>query len=141
MLSRSLNFLKDDAGRTILLQILRFGLVGVSVTLLQIAIYDAAVELVGMDPQVANAVASGIVLVIAYVAHSRFTFRGHGVRDNVARTGGRFVAVHFAGWLANTFWIWLLVSIAELPAWAPTIPMLFVTSVMMFALKRWWVFR
>jgi hypothetical protein len=55
-------------------------------------------------------------VLVGYVVHSRWSFRGHGRRDNLARTGGRFVIVSLVSFGLNQFWVWLLVQRLELAA-------------------------
>ena len=54
--------------------------------------------------------ASLAAVLVGYVVHSRWSFRGHGRRDNLARTGGRFFAVSLVSFALNQLWVWLLVS-------------------------------
>ena len=77
---------------------------------------------------------------VGYVVHSRWSFRGHGRRDNLARTGGRFVAVSLVSFALNQLWVWLLVVHFALPLWAPYPLVLGVTPLIVFALNRRWVF-
>ena len=46
-----------------------------------------------MDPNLAWTIGFLAAVLVGYVVHSRWSFRGHGRRDNLARTGGRFFAV------------------------------------------------
>jgi putative flippase GtrA len=126
--------------RELFWQLLRYLFAGASVLIIQVIIYNVLADFVRIGPQFANASASGIVLVIAYNIHSRFTFRGHGNRDSITRNGFRFVIAHGIGWLLNTGWVWLLVARMGLPRWTPSIPMVAATPLVLFLLKRYWVF-
>jgi putative flippase GtrA len=79
-------------------------------------------------------------VVVGYVVHSRWSFRGHGRRDNLARTGSRFVVVSLISFGLNSFWVWLLVQQLNLPLWAPYPLVLGFTPLVIFALNRRWVF-
>jgi putative flippase GtrA len=80
-------------------------------------------------------------VIVGYIIHSRWSFRGHGRRDNLARTGGRFVIVSLVSFAVNQFWVWLLVRHFGLPIWAPYPPVLLVTPLLVFWLNRRWVFE
>ena len=79
-------------------------------------------------------------MLVGYVTHSRFSFRGHGARDNLARTGGRFIIVSLISFALNSFWVWLLVQSLVLPLWAPYPLILGLTPLITFTLNRKWVF-
>ncbi|RYE86752.1 MAG: GtrA family protein, partial [Hyphomicrobiales bacterium] len=80
-------------------------------------------------------------MAVGYVVHSRWSFKGHGRRDNLARTGGRFVVVSLVSFALNSFWVWLLVQHFGLPTWAPIPPALGLTPLAVFSLNRHWVFK
>ena len=56
-----------------------------------------------------------------------------------ARTA-RFFVVNTSGFLANQFFIWLLVKQMGGPVWWSVIPIVFVTPLLTFSLNRRWVF-
>ncbi|HET8612336.1 MAG TPA: GtrA family protein [Sphingomonas sp.] len=126
--------------RALIAQIARYGVVGVGVTLFQIAIYNALSGPAHVAPLIANTIATAAAMLIGYTIHSRFTFQGHGRRDSVARTGGRFVAANLIGYALNSFWVWLFTAALHWPDWTPSLPMFFVTPGMLFWLNRMWVF-
>ena len=67
--------------------------------------------------------------------------RGHGRRDRLARTGGRFLVVSLVSYALNLCWVWLLVTHFGLPKLAPVPLVLGVTPLAVFALNRQWVFN
>ena len=79
-------------------------------------------------------------VIVGYFIHSRWSFRGHGRRGNIARTGTRFVVVSLISFALNSLWVWLLVQHLRLPTWAPTPLVLTVTPLAIFSLNRRWVF-
>jgi putative flippase GtrA len=93
-----------------------------------------------MTPVLAVVVAFLVSVSIGFVLHSRWSFRGHGRRDNLARTGGRFFAVSLVSLALNELWVWLLVTHFALPLWAPYPLVLGVTPLIIFSLNRRWVF-
>lgn len=133
------------AQREMLGQVIRFGLTGGFVTLLYAAVYGAVAEMpVPLPPnrhlQVANLCGYLVAVLIGYLMHSRWSFRGHGRRDNAARTTSRFFVVSLISLALNAFWTWLLAAEFEWGRYAPLIPICFVTPVVTFTLNRKWVF-
>ncbi|WP_375194829.1 GtrA family protein [Sphingobium sp.] len=122
-------------------QIVRYGLTGLFVTACQAAIYWTLAAPVGLHPQIANGIGYLAAVLVGYVTHSAFTFRGHGSRDNQAARTVRFVAVSLVSYALNAFWVWLCVTHMQWPEWSPIPAMLFVTPAVVFGLNRQWVFR
>lgn len=127
--------------RPLFFQIARYGLTGLFVTACQAAIYWTLAAPVGLHPQLANGAGYVAAVMIGYVTHSAFTFRGHGNRDNQAARGVRFVAVSLVSYALNALWVWLCVTYMRWPEWAPIPAMVFVTPAVVFGLNRQWVFR
>jgi len=121
-------------------QLLRYVCTGLGVTALGAAIYYTLAEFAGVSPLVANSIAWITGIVVGYFLHSQFSFRGHGERDNLARTGSRFLIVNVIGYLLNSLWVWLLVERLGGANWWPIIPMIFVTPFSTFVLHRRWTF-
>ena len=120
-------------------QLVRYGLTGGLATLVNIAVYWV-LGLRGMDPNLAWTFGYVAAVLVGYVVHSRWSFRGHGRRDNLARTGGRFVVVSLVSFGLNQLWVWLLVQRLGLPLWSPYPLVIGVTPFIVFALNRKWVF-
>lgn len=127
--------------RDFALQIVRYGIAGVGITLFQIGVYNLLAGPARLAPLVANAVAYAAALGVGYVVHSRFSFGGHGSRGNVARTGGRFVIASLIGFATNSFWVYLFTSRLHWKDWTPSLPMFFLTPFLLFWLNRRWVFE
>jgi putative flippase GtrA len=121
-------------------QLIRFGLVGGFVTALGAGAYLVAAMAFNVPPLLANVIAYAIAVATGYVLHSRFSFKGHGRRDNPVRTTSRFVVVSLISFLLNSFFVWVLTEPLGGPDWWPVVPMLFVTPLVTFALNRRWVF-
>ncbi len=127
--------------RALFWQLVRYGFTGLFVTACQAAIYWLLAALAGLHPQVANGIGYLAAVAIGYVAHSLFTFRGHGGDDSHAARGARFVLVSLLSYALNAFWVWLCVTHMQWPEWSPIPAMLFVTPAAVFVLNRQWVFR
>jgi putative flippase GtrA len=139
-LGRLWNALDEDR-RAFVTQILRYGIAGVGVTLFQIGAYNLLLGAGHLAPLIALIVSTALAMALGYIIHSRFSFGGHGSRDNIARTGGRFVAANLMGLSINSLWVWLFTAIMH---WSPhlaSLPMVFLTPVALFWLNRRWVFE
>lgn len=122
-------------------QLFRYAITGGFVTALGIGVYLLAAGPFEIAPLLANVLAYAVCVAVGYVIHSRWSFRGHGRRDNVARTTSRFFMVSMVSFALNSVFVWLLTGpLLRGPDWWPTIPMLFVTPLVTFALNRRWVF-
>lgn len=130
----------DPEQRTMLVQLLRYALAGLAITLAVAASYWLITELLGIDPMISFTIVFLVFSAISYVTHGEFSFKGHGTRDQHHIRMGRFLAVNVAGYLVNQGFIWLLVKQLGGPTWWPTIPMVFVTPLLTFALHRKFVY-
>ena len=128
-----------DEHREIAGQLARYALTGGLASVVNIGVYWVLAA-GGMDPNLAWTIGFAAAVLVGYVVHSRWSFRGHGRRDNLARTGGRFVAVSLVSFALNSLWVWLLVRYLALPLWSPYPLVLAVTPLIVFALNRRWVF-
>lgn len=121
-------------------QLIRYVIVGGFVTALGAAIYYGCAEFLGIEPLLANLIAFMVGVLVGYALHSQVSFRGHGPRDDLRRTGGRFVAVNLFGLALNSLWVWSLVHGLSGENWWPILPMVFVTPLATFLLHRHWTF-
>jgi putative flippase GtrA len=129
--------------RVMLGQIVRFGMVGGFVTALYALVYSPLAKFHVTSPQIANFCGYLTAMITGYLLHSRWSFRGHGKRDNPARTTSRFFIVSLVSYGLNAAFVFVLTDSAMLrgPWWWPLIPILFVTPAVTFTLNRQWVFR
>ncbi len=131
---------QDSEARAAFWQLVRYVGVGGFVTALGAAIYWSSVEYGRVAPLIGNSIAFVIGVVIGYVLHSLVSFRGHGARDDLSRTGTRFLAVNLIGYALNSLWVWTLVEWLSGPTWWPIVPMVLVTPLATFLLHRFWTF-
>ncbi len=120
-------------------QLVRYALTGGLASAVNIGVYWLLAAR-GMDANLAWTLGYAAAVLVGYVVHSRWSFRGHGRRDNIARTGSRFVVVSLFSFGTNSFWVWLLVKQLEWPLWSPYPLVLGVTPLLVFTLNRKWVF-
>ena len=123
--------------RVPLLQLARFGAVGVSNTLLSFVVYALALR-VGVRYLPAGAGAFAVGGVNGFVLNRSWTF---GARGSVLRAGSRYAVVQVIGLLANLTLLRVAVAdlgIAHLLAQALAVGPV---TLLCFALSRLWVFR
>ena len=133
-----MKLLRDN--RLLLGQLVRFGLTGVLLTLLVAGGYWILADVFGVEPMLSMTLNYLVFTALGYVLHSRFSFKGHGARDNARTRTIRFFVVNTSGFLANQFFIWLLVKQLGGPVWWSVIPIVFATPLLTFSLNRRWVF-
>jgi putative flippase GtrA len=137
LITRALDHLNSN---TVLGQLVRYAITGGGITVIGAGLYGALVELTSVHEQLAVIAAYLVCVALGYVLHSRWSFRGHGARDNVAKTTVKFFVVSLVSYGLNAFFTWLLVRGFDMPRWTPVVPILFVTPLATFALNRRWVF-
>jgi putative flippase GtrA len=126
--------------RGLLGQLVRYAITGGLASIVNIAVYWYGRDGLGVDANMAWAAGFACAVAVGYVVHSRWSFRDHGRRDNLARTGGRFIIVSLVSFALNSLWVWLLVGHLRLPTWAPIPLVLGITPLVVFSLNRRWVF-
>jgi len=126
--------------RTVLLHLVRYALAGFAITLAAAGSYWAITDLLHVDPMVSYAIVFIVFSGISYITHGEYSFKGHGTRDRHHIRMGRFFAINVLGFLVNQGFIWLLVKQLDGPTWWPTIPMVFITPILTFALHRRFVY-
>lgn len=126
--------------RAMLMQMARYALAGFVITLAVAASYWAIAEFLDVDPMVSFTIVFITFSAISYFTHGAFSFKDHGERDRQHVRMGRFFAVNVIGFLVNQGFIWVLVKQMDGPTWWPTIPFIFVTPLLTFALHRRFVY-
>lgn len=124
-------------------QLVRYAIVGGAVTALQAAIYWLLAGILGWHPQTGNVIGYGAAVVAGYFAHGQFSFPASDGRRKGGAAGRflRFWLVSLASLALNALWIWMVVTRAGAPVWAPLPLMMVVTPGLVFLLNRQWVFR
>jgi putative flippase GtrA len=132
--------LRREAMPPVLVQLIRFGIVGGFITALGAAAYWVPATFLGVPPLLANLFGYLVAAGVGYVLHSNVSFRGHGSRDKPVQRTGRFVVVSFVSLGLNSLFVWVLTGPLHGPTWWPVVPMVFVVPLVTFALQRSWVF-
>ncbi len=139
MINRLLTTLPEDL-RNIVLQMSRYAIAGLVITLALSASYWALTDLAGIDPMWSFTAAFLVFWLVSYVTHGAFSFKGHGARDRQHVRATRYLAVTLLGFCLNQFFVWSLVKQMHGATWWPIIPMIFVTPLALFAMMRKYVY-
>ena len=123
-----------------LAQMARYALAGFAITLAVAASYWAIAEFLHVDPMISFTIVFITFSAISYFTHGAFSFKDYGARDKQHLRIGRFFAVNVIGYVVNQGFIWLLVKELGGPTWWPTLPMIFATPLLTFALHRRFVY-
>jgi putative flippase GtrA len=136
---------RNDAGRqALMMQVVRYGIVGLGVTAAQAATYWTLATLTYWHSQLANIAGYLVAVTLGYFLHGAVTFRDAGRPDGAGAKAARtvrFIAVSLVSLALNALWVWLCVSAARWPTWTPIPLMLFITPAFVFILNKRWVFR
>jgi|SRR4051794_18582389 putative flippase GtrA len=121
-------------------QLVRFALVGFFLAGVYSAIYWYLATYV-MPPMLAVVAAFAVAVSLGFVMHSRWSFRGHGQRED-HKLKIKFLAVQSFGFVLNEIFTWVLTGpLVHGPTWWPLVPAIFVTPLATYALNRQLVFR
>ena len=119
-------------------QLVRFAIVGFSLAALYSVIYWYLATYV-MPPVAAVVIAFLVAVSIGFVLHSRWSFRGHGARED-RQLKIKFLLVQSSGFVLNEAFTWVLTGPLHGPTWWPLVPAIFVTPLATYAFNRQWVF-
>lgn len=120
-------------------RVVRFGLVGVVNTVLDIVLFMALVYGLGLFAPVANTISYGTGIVVSFVLNRRFTFNDRAKGKEAVRRFAGFAAVYLAGLALSTALVALFI-LAMPEGWAKlvSVPIVFVWN---YFAMRYLVFR
>jgi len=122
----------------LLLQFVKFGIVGVSNTLLTFAVYTLLLKVFGVWYLLASAIGFAVGAVNGFLLNRRWTFRGH-VGD--ARTPLRWTVVQSCGLGLNEALLYLWVDGVGLDKLLGQVFATGVVTIVTFLANRAWTFR
>lgn len=125
--------------RTLLAQVLRYGITGGIVTVLGVAAYLIAVGWGEVQPLASNVIAYLVSMAFGYFMHARFSFRDSS-GDASVRQGGKFFVTSGISFALNSFFVWLFTDVMGWDDRSPVIAMIFITPTICFVIYRKWVF-
>jgi putative flippase GtrA len=122
----------------LLVQFVKFGLVGVSNTLITLLVYTLLWNLLGVWYVAASAIGFAVGAVNGFLWNRAWTFKGH-VGD--ALTPVRWFVVQGCGLLVNSALIYLFVDGAGVDKLAAQAVTIVIVTVLTFIANRSWTFR
>lgn len=121
----------------IIKQVFRFGIVGGLSTLLNSVIFVLLVDSMHFRPLVGNLLAFLVAFWVSYFGHFLWTFEN---KSHNHQKLAKFLITSFIGLAINSGFVWLLMHHWHQSAYVATIPMIFVTPLMIFFINKLWVF-
>jgi len=123
--------------RDVVLQLSRFGVVGLAATLLHGVALFCWVELAGINPVVSNALAFLTAFIVSYLGHYHWTFGSSA--DHVSSLS-KFLLTALAGFFANIIIMALVTETFRLNYWIGFAIIVLTIPAMTYVISRWWVF-
>ena len=117
-------------------QVLRFGIVGATVSAVYVLLYLAFLA-IGLVQPLANAFAFMLAVGFQYLAHARFTFSAE--LNDLAQIR-RFIAMILLGFLTSAIITSLIGPALALPDWLSAIAVTVVLPIQNFIFMSRWVF-
>lgn len=84
--------------------------------------------------------AFAVAVAFGFVFHSRWSFKGHGTRDEGPGQQVKFVTVQASGMVLNAVFTWVITGWLGGPVWLPLVPAVTVTPLVTYVINRQWVF-
>lgn len=122
----------------VLVQFVKFGIVGISNTLLALTVYTVLVEVVGVWYLAASAIGFVVGAVNGFLLNRRWTFAGH---KGDALTPVRWGVVQGCGLLLNLGLVALCVESLGMDKLLGQVVAIAIVVVLTFAANRAWTFR
>jgi putative flippase GtrA len=136
--SAKLLVLANRTDASVLVQFVKFGIVGISNTLLTFAVYTMLLKVFGVWYLAASAIGFGVGAVNGFMLNRRWTFRGHA---GDAFTPVRWTIVQGCGLVLNEGLLYLLVHEASVDKLLAQAFATAVVTVSTFTANRAWTFR
>ncbi len=129
--------------RELVWQFIKFGLVGVSNTLISLGVYYLCVNLLDMHYQLANLLGFVISVTNAYYWNSRYVFKmgTHRTFGEHLRTYAKTVTAYGGTYLLSTGLLWLWVDVVGISENIAPLINLCITIPLNFIINKLWTFR
>lgn len=123
-------------------QFLKFGLVGLSNTILSYVVFSILV-LLGLHYLIANAISFFVGVSNAFYWSNKYVFKKsedehRGILQSLIKT---FFAYGFTGLLLNSFFLWILIERYDIYSLIAQILCLVITVPLNFVLNKFWSFK
>jgi putative flippase GtrA len=130
--------LRERLNLTLVMQFLKFGIVGVSNTLLTFAVYTILLKVFGVWYIAASGIGFAVGATNGFLLNRRWTFREH---SGDALTPVRWAIVQSCGLALNLGLVYLFVHDLGMDKLVGQIPATAIVTVLTFAANRAWTFR
>jgi putative flippase GtrA len=119
-------------------QLLCFGAVGGMSTLLNSIIFVSLVDFLKIPAQLGNLFAFLSAFLVSYFGHLWWTFgnKPHSVARFI-----KFLAISLCGLTLNSCFVWITMHRLHQSAYVATLPMIFITPLLIFVINKFWVFK
>ncbi|MFV0244799.1 MAG: GtrA family protein [Qingshengfaniella sp.] len=129
------------SGHRVLGQVIRFGITGITATLVHFLVLTGAVEILGLSPVLANGLAFSVAVSVTYLGQSRWVFHAKAVRGTAAAGRlSRFAVSVLAGLAGNMGIMALATRGLGLDYRIGFAAGLILVPVATFVLNKFWVF-
>jgi putative flippase GtrA len=122
-------------------QYAKFSFVGALATGIHLLVFSATIELLHLEPMLANLVAFSVAFVVSFSGHRSWTFRTTGSPPALVQSGLRFGAVAAVGLALNSGAVFLTTEALALSYRWALIPMATVVPFATYLMNRYWAFR
>jgi putative flippase GtrA len=120
-------------------QVLRFGIVGTTAAVVNLAIVIGLVEFKLLSPLGANIIAFAIAFQVSYFGHRLWTFSR---TTNTHKTAiPRLLVISVSSFIANEGFFYVFLTVFQLPYILALFLTLTVLPVISFIFNKWWVFQ
>jgi len=121
----------------IILQIIRFGLIGLLAAIIHLTNVMLMVEFIKLHPLLANIIAFNIAFCFSYLGHKHWTFASTRARPSSLR---RFYIVALTGFALNETLYYLLLTLSALHYATALGIVLAIVPPLTFVLSKFWAF-
>ncbi len=136
--SRNLLGVKSIA-RLVDATLIRFAVIGLVTTLMDLVLFSALTSGVGINPVVANVFSYSCGIVTSFLLNRSWTFGVPAGTRGIERQALRFLSTHLASLLLSSLLVALFIlMLSPFAAKVTTVPIVFLWN---YALARFWVFR
>lgn len=119
-------------------QLFRFGIVGGLATLVNSAVFVLLVDKLKLAPLLGNFLAFLAASFVSYFGHSWWTFK-HTKHSHEKLM--KFLLTSLINLGLNSLFVWILMHLLHQSAYIATLPMIFITPLITFAISKYWVFK
>ncbi len=125
-----------------LIQLIKFGAVGLAATAVHISVWTVAIEMFQIDPFWANFPAFCLAFIISFFGHLKWTFKEQHERNSSENNKplSKFLCVSLIGFTLNTSITYLIVDILNKPYMYAGFLMATAVPIALFLLNKFWVF-